>query len=80
MQLTVRDNGPGIPKEEQRVIFEEFERGQGAVDGRRSGSGLGLAIVRAIAKAHKGTVLLDSTPGQGAAFTLCLRAASRGAA
>lgn len=70
--IGVADNGPGIPREEQRVIFDEFERGQEAIDGRQSGSGLGLAIVRAVVKAHKGTVELDSRPGQGASFRLRL--------
>ncbi len=75
VRLTVRDNGPGIPKDEQRMIFDEFERGQVAIDGRATGSGLGLAIVRAIVKAHNGTVDVESTPGHGAAFTLSLKRA-----
>lgn len=78
VHITVSDDGPGIPKDEQRQIFEEFERGSGAIRGRAGGSGLGLAIVRAVIKAHGGTVLLDSVPGQGAAFTLRLKRATKG--
>jgi two-component system OmpR family sensor kinase len=64
----VRDNGPGIPPEEQSRIFERFVRGP---NGRRtSGAGLGLAIVRAIATAHDGRVELQSEPGGGATFTI----------
>lgn len=64
----VRDNGPGIPPEEQSRIFERFVRGP---NGRRtSGAGLGLAIVRAIAKAHDGRVELKSQPGGGSTFTI----------
>jgi two-component system OmpR family sensor kinase len=64
----VRDNGPGIPPEEQGRIFERFVRGE---NGRRTaGAGLGLAIVRAIATAHDGRVELKSRPGGGATFTI----------
>jgi two-component system OmpR family sensor kinase len=64
----VRDNGPGIPPDEQERIFERFVRGS---DGhRRAGAGLGLAIVRAIATAHNGRVELDSRPAHGATLTI----------
>jgi two-component system OmpR family sensor kinase len=63
----VRDEGPGIPVEEQETIFRRFARG-----GRRrsEGAGLGLAIVRAIVDAHRGRIELDSTVGEGATFTI----------
>jgi signal transduction histidine kinase len=64
----VRDQGPGIPLEEQRAIFERFQRGSGTQ--RWEGAGLGLAIVEAIAEAHGGRVELESRPGRGATFTL----------
>ncbi len=72
-ELVVRDNGLGIPRDEQRMIFERFERGQAAVDQRKSGSGLGLAIVRAIMTAHRGRAEVKSKLGQGAEFKLRLR-------
>lgn len=72
-ELHVRDNGPGIPRKEQGVIFEQFERGQEAINRRKSGSGLGLAIVRAIMNAHRGKVEVKSKTGQGAEFRLRLR-------
>lgn len=78
--LRVIDNGLGIPKEEQKAIFEEFERGRRAASVGLPGSGLGLAIVRAIIKAHKGTVSVDSEPGRGATFTLRLLRAPGGEA
>lgn len=69
-QLWVRDDGPGIPPDEQRRIFERFSR---LDPGRRtSGAGLGLAIVQAIATAHDGRVTVESTPGHGATFVLHL--------
>jgi two-component system, OmpR family, sensor kinase len=66
----VRNDGPGIPVQDQQEIFERFRRGS---NGRRSdGAGLGLAIVKAIAEAHSGRVELESRAGAGATFTLVL--------
>ncbi|MEO8092142.1 MAG: sensor histidine kinase, partial [bacterium] len=71
-RIWVRDEGPGIPSEEQRLIFERFARST-SVRGS-SGAGLGLAIVKAIAEAHGGRVQLDSTLGAGAQFTIVIPA------
>jgi signal transduction histidine kinase len=68
----VRDTGPGVDPADAHRIFERFQRGDGARG--VEGSGLGLSIVRAIATAHGGEVSLDSTPGEGATFTLVLPA------
>jgi two-component system OmpR family sensor kinase len=65
----VRDNGPGIPPEEQERIFERFVRGS---NGQRSGAGLGLAIVHAIATAHEGRVDIESSPFDGTTFTIAV--------
>jgi two-component system phosphate regulon sensor histidine kinase PhoR len=76
VEVIVRDNGPGIPRDEQKQIFSEFERGRDVIDDRtKRGSGLGLAIVLAIVRAHKGRVDLKSRPGQGSEFRIRLRAA-----
>lgn len=69
-RIWVRDEGPGIPSEEQRLIFERFARSQTVRGG--GGAGLGLAIVKAIADAHGGRVALDSTLGSGARFTIII--------
>lgn len=71
VRLWVRDEGAGIPADEQSKIFDRFWRGS-LGQRAREGSGLGLAIVRAIAEAHGGVVLLDSAPGAGTTFTLVL--------
>ncbi|MCG8422388.1 MAG: HAMP domain-containing histidine kinase [Proteobacteria bacterium] len=73
VELVVADNGPGIPKGEQKQIFDKFERGKEAIDQRKSGVGLGLATVRAIIRAHKGRIELQSRPGQGSEFRIILR-------
>jgi signal transduction histidine kinase len=70
--LAIRDRGPGIEREEQSRIFDEFYRvGTGLVHDVK-GSGLGLAIVKQIAEAHGGLVTVDSRPGAGSTFTIRL--------
>ena len=66
--LEVEDDGPGIPRERRRHVFERFYRGDGP---RASGSGLGLAIARELAQAMGGTLGLESEPGR-TVFTLRL--------
>ena len=69
VRLDVADDGPGIPTEQQRTIFQKFGRGR---ESRRAGTGLGLYITRGLARAHGGDVVVDSVPGEGATFTLTL--------
>jgi len=70
--IEVSDNGPGIPPELQRKVFERFYRGDESRSRRSGGAGLGLAISLAIAEAHGGTLELCSVPGEGSTFTLVL--------
>ncbi len=72
LELAVTDNGHGIERKDHRVIFDEFTRGKDAIDRRTEGTGLGLAFVRAIVRAHRGKVIVESTPGQGSTFRLRL--------
>jgi two-component system, OmpR family, phosphate regulon sensor histidine kinase PhoR len=73
VEIAVTDNGVGIGRREQVDIFEEFTRGAGAIDAGTAGVGLGLALVRAVARAHKGKVVVTSHPGEGSTFRLLLR-------
>jgi signal transduction histidine kinase len=74
VEIIVQDNGPGIPRDEQKQIFAEFQRGRDAIDDKtKRGSGLGLAIVVAIIRAHRGRIDLKSSPGHGAEFRIRLR-------
>ena len=72
--LAVRDWGPGIDREEQDKIFERFYRARSVRLKPIRGSGIGLALVQHIARAHRGEVVVDSTPGKGATFTIVLPA------
>lgn len=72
VQVSVSDDGPGIPIESQARIFGKFVQGP---HGRTvGGTGLGLAIAKAIVDAHGGAIWVDSAPGQGSTFTFVLSA------
>lgn len=75
VEITVVDNGIGIPWDERREIFQGFRRGEEAVRRGTPGVGLGLAFVRLIARAHKGTIDVTPATGGGSAFRLRLPAA-----
>jgi two-component system OmpR family sensor kinase len=62
-ELSVRDNGPGIPEQLQSEVFERFARGDTSRSRKGGSTGLGLAIVSAVVKAHHGTIALESAPG-----------------
>jgi two-component system OmpR family sensor kinase len=63
VELSVTDDGPGIPAELQPALFDRFVRGNGARTRTSGGTGLGLSIVHAVVTAHRGTVTLTSKPG-----------------
>lgn len=64
VDVTVRDNGVGIPKDEQKELYEQFSRGRRAVESGKPGMGLGLAFVQAIVKGNRGKLALASRPGE----------------
>jgi signal transduction histidine kinase len=70
--LRISDRGPGIPRKEQREIFEAFRRARSSGSSSIPGSGLGLAVVRRLVEAHGGTVSLVSRAGEGARFEVRL--------
>jgi signal transduction histidine kinase len=72
VRIDVADRGPGVPADQQRLIFEKFGRGNIAGSPGIPGTGLGLFIARSIAEAHGGTLEISSARGQGATFTLSL--------
>lgn len=68
--VSVRDRGPGIKADDQRLIFEKF--GRVVAGNSKPGSGLGLYIARSIVETHGGTIAVSSAPGRGATFTVNL--------
>jgi len=71
VQVKVRDNGPGIPPEEQKRIFEAFYRLRKSGEGPE-GTGLGLAITESLVKLQGGSLGLESEPGHGSCFYFSL--------
>lgn len=63
--ITVTDQGKGIPADQLGLIFDRFHRVNASRGRESGGSGLGLAIARAIVEAHGGTIVLESTYGEG---------------
>jgi signal transduction histidine kinase len=76
----VQDNGIGIPVREQRRIFRRFYRVDRRLAQDTGGVGLGLSIVELIARGHRGTVSVRSTPGSGSTFVLRLPCVGEAAA
>jgi PAS domain S-box-containing protein len=78
--VTVADEGPGIAKEDQHVIFERFHRLGEQLTRSSGGTGLGLFIARRLVEAMGGRIWVDSEPGQGAEFRFTLPMAAARAA
>ena len=68
--ISVEDDGPGLPVGKEEEIFKKFERGQ--KESSTTGVGLGLAICRAIVEAHGGTIRAENRRGSGARFVFFL--------
>jgi hypothetical protein len=67
----VRDHGPGVPSEEQELVFERFRRGRNSAG--LAGSGIGLAVVQTLINSMGGSVSIEDAEGGGALFLLGLR-------
>lgn len=72
VRISVIDNGPGIPKEEQELIFEKFYQAEGGHTRESTGTGLGLAICKDLAGILNGDIQLVSDVGRGSMFSLIL--------
>lgn len=75
--VSVRDNGIGIPKEDQSLIWDRFYKTDLSRGKDKKGTGLGLSIVREIIRAHDENINLISTEGVGSTFTFTLRRSDR---
>ena len=70
LTVTITDHGDGMPEEVQKHIFEKFYQGDSSH--KAEGNGLGLALAARIVELCKGTIKVDSSPGNGAAFSVAL--------
>lgn len=76
--FSVQDNGIGIARSDSKRIFQSFYQIDQRLSRAESGCGLGLSIVQFITTAHDGDVSVESEPGRGSTFTICLPAAATG--
>jgi len=72
IEISVKDDGPGIDKREVKKIFQKFYRVRGISRDAVQGIGLGLALCRHIVRGHGGRIEVESEPGKGSTFTVCL--------
>lgn len=68
VRVSIQDDGIGIPKEQQKDIFERFFRARNAIKAETDGSGLGLFIVKSIIERHGGRIWFESAEGKGVTF------------
>lgn len=70
--IEIEDNGVGIPRREQKRIFDRFYRVDSLLTRNTEGTGLGLSIAQRIVQAHDGRISVDSVPGKGTTFRVHL--------
>jgi|AGTN01.2.fsa_nt_gi PAS domain S-box len=73
VEIAVSDQGPGIPLDQQSLLFEKYAQGSAVSNVALKSTGLGLAIVKSIIKAHDGKVGIESESGKGATFWVRLK-------
>ena len=72
IEVSVTDNGPGIPEDALGTVFERFAQSEASGPARRLGVGLGLTIARGIVEAHGGRISAENVPARGARFRIVL--------
>ena len=70
--FSIEDNGPGIEKDNLENVFDRFYQADKSRSRKKEGSGLGLAIAKQIVESYDGDIEVESSPGEGARFTVIL--------
>jgi len=68
VEVAVRDNGPGLSKEDMEKVFDRFVQGPNLTTAGQTGTGLGLTIARELVQMHKGRIWVESAPAHGCCF------------
>ncbi|WP_026473382.1 hybrid sensor histidine kinase/response regulator transcription factor [Alkaliflexus imshenetskii] len=76
-QLSVSDNGIGIPKQERKSLFKRFYRAKNAINSQETGSGLGLMLVKTYVELHSGSIAFHSEENKGAEFYIRFKHGSK---
>jgi len=74
VQIEVKDNGIGIPKDKQAAVFSAFEQADGGIDRKYGGAGMGLFLSKTIVEKMGGEIRLESEPGKGSEFSFTFKA------
>jgi signal transduction histidine kinase len=79
VELTIEDDGPGVPEGDREAIFEPFRQGPGSSSSHSPGTGIGLSLVGRFATLHGGRAWVEEREGGGASFRVYLPDGARGA-
>ena len=71
-KITIEDSGTGIPEEQQKIIFQQYEQTDHTMIKDLQNSGLGLPISKQLVEMHGGTIKVESNPGKGSRFIFTL--------
>jgi DNA-binding response OmpR family regulator/anti-sigma regulatory factor (Ser/Thr protein kinase) len=72
VEISIRDNGTGIPKENISKIFDRFYQVDGSHTRKQEGTGIGLSLTKELVELHKGKIEVESEEGKGTTFTISI--------